>query len=45
MTPQTDFSYAKVVATMLAADQQLGGRNGPLIRASFARRQIVPAKP
>ena len=44
MTPQTDFSYAKVVATMLAADQQLGGRNGPLIRASFARRQILPMK-
>src|SRR5256885_9601187 len=34
MTPMTDFAFSKVVTTMLAADQQMGGRNGPLIRAS-----------
>ena len=30
---------------MLAADHQLGGRNVPLIRASFARRLIQPMNP
>ena len=39
------FAFSKVVTTMLAADQQMGGRNGPLIRASFARRLILPMKP
>ena len=44
-TPVTDLSYSKVVAAMLAADARLGARNGPLIRACFARRLIQPVKP
>src|SRR4029450_13916622 len=42
MTPATDFAFPRAVALMLAADHHLGGRNGPLIRGSFARRLIEP---
>jgi hypothetical protein len=45
MTPATDFAFPRAVALMLAADHHLGGRNGPLIRASFARRLIQPMNP
>jgi len=45
MTSVTDLSYSRVVAAMLAADARLGGRNGPLIKASFARRLTQPIKP
>lgn len=44
MTPATNLSFSNVVATMLTADQRMGGRHGPLIRAIFARRLILPMK-
>jgi hypothetical protein len=44
MTPATNLSFSNVVATMLTADYQLGGRHGPLIRDTFKRRLILPMK-
>ncbi len=39
----TDFSYARVVGNMLAADAELtGGRRAALIRRSFEWRRILP---
>lgn len=44
MTGAIDFSYARIVSTLLDADAQLRGRNGALIRNCFARRLILPMK-
>jgi hypothetical protein len=42
--PVTGLSFSTAVAAMLTADERLGGRNGRLIRESFARRLILPMK-
>ena len=42
-TSLKDFSYARVVGNMLAADRRLtGGRDAAIIRKAFAQRGIIP---